>query len=80
MVMNIEIAHELPRIETTTNKKFLRMFHGQGRFFQKAGGTPTPFTISQMAIFRDSISKKLVFFTFFYRILVKRALGRRRQE
>jgi hypothetical protein len=42
-------------------------------FFKKGVGDPNPFTVSQMPFFWDSFSKKLVFFAFFYRILVKRA-------
>jgi hypothetical protein len=33
------------------------MLHGQGRFFQKGGGTPNLFTVSQMPFFRGLISK-----------------------
>jgi hypothetical protein len=33
------------------------MLHGQGRFFQKGGGTPNPFTVSLMAFCRGVISK-----------------------
>jgi hypothetical protein len=40
-------------------------------FLQKGVGDPNPFTVSQMSFFRSTISKKIVFFAFFYRILVK---------
>jgi hypothetical protein len=44
-------------------------------FLQKVGGAHTPFTVSQMSFFRSTISKKIVFFAFFYRILVKRSFN-----
>jgi len=42
-------------------------------FFQKGVGDPNPSTVRQMSFFRGTISKKIVFFAFFYRILIKRA-------
>jgi hypothetical protein len=47
------------------------MLHGT--VFSKVGGAHTPFTVSQMSFFRSTISKKIVFFAFFYRILIKSA-------
>jgi amino acid adenylation domain-containing protein len=38
------------------NEKFLRGVQG-GSFFKKGGGTPNPFTVSQMPFFRSFISK-----------------------
>jgi hypothetical protein len=64
--------HELPRIGATFSQKFLQGGAG-GQFFQKPGGTRTPFTVNLLMFVRDGISKEFVFFAFFYRILIKSA-------
>ena len=45
--------------EAPFNQKFLRMLHGQGRFFQKGVGDPNLFTVSQMQFFRGLHLKSL---------------------
>jgi hypothetical protein len=43
------------------------MFHGQGRFFQKGGGTPNLFTVSLMPFFQERHLKNLFFLHAFLR-------------
>jgi hypothetical protein len=42
-----------------------------GYSFKKMGDLYTPFKVSQMTYFKESISKKLVYFAFIYRIFKK---------